>query len=130
MPTDIYIDPKTLAFVDDGKGGWIEIDDSRTAVMCQVGSYEAAWFGDPDAGSQNHALITSDDPVDSDQLVDSQRRALQALQRAGLISDVSVSVLAEDDLAGAVSILSTWRDRASDQVVDLAYPSIGLPRPQ
>lgn len=130
MPTDILIDPKTLDFVDDGAGGWSEVDDSRTAVMVQVGSYEGEWFGDPEAGSQNHALITSDEPVEPEELVDSQRRALQVLQRAGLISDVSVSVLAEDDLAGALSILSTWRDRASDRVVDLAYPSIGLPRPQ
>lgn len=129
MATDILIDPVTGLFVEDGSGGWVEVDTSQTAVMCQLNCREGEWPFDPEVGSQNAALLASSDPTSLDMLIDSSRRALNVLQRAGLISDLTVSQLALEAELGDGSLLLQWRDRASDQPVDLIYPSIGVPTP-
>lgn len=129
MPTDIVIDPITKTFVEDGTGGWVESDDSRTAVFCQIESELDAWCGDPSAGSDNAKILRSTDPIEIQDLIDSTRRAMTVMVNAGIVGDLTVSELDTDTapFLGIAAMLLQWRDRASDKTVDLIYPSIGRP---
>jgi len=118
----IVIDPVTKDFVDDGKGGWLETNQVSTAVMCQLEGEEDAWPFDPASGSRNHEIMHSEVP-EAIMLVDSTRRAMSALLTAGLIDQLSVSILASDELSGQVSILIQYLDLSSNTAVDMAYPS-------
>ena len=124
MATDIFIDPITRDFVDDGQGGWVETDDSSTAVLCQLESREAKWWGDARAGSQNAEILEGEVPM-LDDLVDSTKRAMRVLGSAGLVDSITVSKLNEDSARGYGEIYLTWRDRASNKPADLAYAPLG-----
>lgn len=120
MALDILIDPRTLDFVDTANGEWQEVDDSRTAVMCQLDSREGAWWGDPSAGTRNAEILESDLPTIED-LTDSTKRGLQALQAAGVITTSQLSILEEDTARGYASLYIAWVDRKSTRPADLAY---------
>src|SRR5689334_15289264 len=99
MATDVFINPATRDFVDDGEGGWVETDDSSTAVLCQIESRENAWWGDSRAGSQNAEILEGEVPT-LDELVDSTKRALRVLGAAGLIDNITVAKQSEDSARG------------------------------
>lgn len=131
MATDIKIDPTSRDFVDDGAGGWVEVDDSSTAVLCQLDSEQGAWWGDPEAGTRNKEILRSDLPT-LDALIDSSKRGMDALSRAGMISNVVIQAI-EDDPAteelqssvGFGDMLIAWRDRHTSRPADLAYSPLG-----
>lgn len=120
MATDMKIDPRTLDFVDDGKGGWVEIDDSSTAVMCQLDAREGAWWGDPASGTRNKEILESEVPTLAE-LLDSTKRGMQALQAGGVISTAAISTLEEDTARGYAALYLQWTDRRSTRPADLAY---------
>lgn len=130
MATDIKIDPATKDFVDDGLGGWIEADDSSTAVFCQL-EQESGWWGDPSSGSRNKAILRGDVPTLL-QLLDSSKRAMGQLVQAGVISDVSITAIddgpiteADQRARGFGDMQIVWRDRVSNTPADLAYSPLG-----
>lgn len=120
----MYIDPSTRDFVDTEDGEWEEIEDARTAVVCQLDSELDAWWGDPDAGSENAAIMRSDLPTAA-ALKNSSERALRKLQAAGLISDVFVVLDSEDNARGFAGFVLQWFDRSSNRPADLAYSPLG-----
>jgi len=126
MATDIKIDYHSRDFVDDGAGGWVEVDDSSTAVLCQIECEEGAWWGDFFAGSQNAAILRSDLPT-ADDIEISTKRALAALAQAGMISNVTVEqdTNASDTANGLGLILCQWLDRHTNKPADLAYSPLG-----
>jgi len=124
MATDIKIDPRTRDFVDDGAGGWVETNDSSTAVLMQLDCEEGSWWGDPLAGSQVAAVMRAEIQT-PDQVQAAIARAMAAMVRGGLISDVAVSITYNDGVNGAAAFLNQWRDRASSQPGDLAYSPLG-----
>lgn len=126
MATDLVIDPKTLDFVDDGAGGWVESDDSRTPVLCELEAFEGKWWGDPNSGSRNHEILDSELPT-IEQIVDSTKRSMRRLVAAGVVSDAYVRVNegAADTARGFDSILLQWRDRATNRPADLVYSPLG-----
>lgn len=126
MATDIKIDFVTRDFVDDGFGGWVEIDDSSTAVLCQIECEEGRWWGDMKAGSQNAAIMRSDLPT-ADDLELSTKRALAALAAAGMISNVAVEQdpTSANTARGTALLLCQWLDRHTNKPADLAYSPLG-----
>lgn len=123
MAFDILIDPRTLDFVDTADGEWEEVDDSRTAVMCQLDAREGTWWGDPRSGSRNKEIMESELPTVGD-LLDSTKRAMQALQAGGVITTSQISILEEDNARGYASLYIAWVDRKSTRPADLAYSPI------
>lgn len=121
MATDVKIDLASRDFVDSDDGGWEEVDDSSTAVVCQIECHENEWWGDPEAGSGNHAILTSGEPVTPEEMLDSTRRALLRMQRAGVISDLKAAIGVTDEETGALELDLAWVDRASSKPADLAY---------
>jgi hypothetical protein len=121
---DQVINTTTLDYVDTANGEWEETDDSSTAVFIQLESEEDRWFGDPSAGTQNHAIMESELPT-LEALVDSTKRGLRKLGAAGVIDNVFVDVESEDNARGFGSLYLTWRDRASSKAVDMAYAPLG-----
>lgn len=124
MATDIKIDPVTRDFVDDDQGGWVEADDSSTAMFCQLDCEEGKWWGDPRSGSQIKEILRSDLPT-SEAINDAARRAGAQLVQAGMVSDLHVTALDEDNARGYAEQLVQWRDRASNKPADLAYSPLG-----
>ncbi len=124
MAFDIKIDPVTRDFVDDGAGGWLEVDDSSTAVICQLDSREGRWWGDPVAGSRVKEILESD--LATPELIeDAVKRAMTALVQAKAISNLTIRTTAEDNARGYDELLIQWLDRASQKPADLAYSPLG-----
>lgn len=124
MAIDLYLDPVTHDYVDDGEGGWIETDDNSTAVLVQLDSREGRWWGDPPAGSRNKEILESDLPT-AEALLDSSKRALAKMAQAGAISNVVGQLTDEDNATGYASMLFQWFDRSALRPADLAYSPLG-----
>lgn len=118
---DQEIDPASRDYIDEDDGSWSETEDSRTAVMLQLDIEYGQWFADPEAGSRIKEMLRSGDPITTGQLVDEVKRALQLLVDDGIIADLQVGVVEEDDARGYVGLELTYTDRASGHVVDVAY---------
>lgn len=125
---DMTIDPATLDFVDTDDGGWEETDSSTTAVLCQLESDYAKWWGDPRAGSRIRELMQNDEgtPVEAVQLRDEAQRALQVLVNDGVLSELAAEVL-ENDEGNRATIGLRYTDRASGRSVDQVYTPL-VPR--
>lgn len=124
MATDVYIDPVTRDFVETDDGDWEETDDNRTAVFCQLDSELDAWWGDPDAGTENAAIMRSELPT-IEALKNSSERGMRVLAGAGLVSDVFVVIDKEDNPSGFGQLLFQWFDRTSNRPADTAYSPLG-----
>lgn len=114
---DLYIDPTTLDFVDTASGGWLEVTDSRPAVLWQMEQRADAWWHNDGTGSRIAELLEREQPCTAAELVDESRRALQLLVDRSVIADLDVQ-LAGEDLDRAVITLS-YTDIASGRRVDL-----------
>lgn len=119
----LVIDPITRDLIDADDGWFVESTDSRTAVLFQLESWFAAWWGDPPSGSRNHELLQRDERPTGDELRDEALRALQPMVAEGIISDLAVA-LDRDDNGGTVVALN-YRDLASGRLVDLTYVPFG-----
>lgn len=126
MATDMKIDfDGARDFVDAADGSWVEVDDSSTAVVMQLDCEEAKWWGDPPAGSQNAEIMRSDLPT-IEAIQDSSKRALTQLVRAGLITDLTLSIGdATSGQLGLGELDLAWRDRATSRPADIAYSPLG-----
>lgn len=123
MGTDIEIDLATRDYIDDGAGGWLESENSRAAVLCQLECRYGEWPGDPDSGSRIGAMMESGDPVEPEALRDEALRCLQALVDAAIISDLVVEL--DQDQAGRPTLILNYRDRTTGNPVDVAYSPWG-----
>lgn len=129
MPTlasgalSLVIDPITRDLVDSSDGWFVESSDSQTAVLFQLESTYAAWWGDPTSGSKVRAIVRGEEPATAQDLADETLRALQPLVDDGIISDLTVRN--EVDEAKRTVVLINYRDRTSGRLVDMAYVPFG-----
>lgn len=90
---DRKIDPITLDYVDDGKGGFVEVDVLENQIVLSFSVDAGLWEGDPTFG---HRLRELSRAVDSDlnrrRLADLGREALVWLVENGSLSSVECVV--------------------------------------
>lgn len=121
----LLIDPATLDLIDSDDGWFVEVTDSRTAVMWQLEAAYNGWWGDPTSGSRIRALMHGDDPATGADVRNEVLRALQPLVEEQMIADLDV-VLDVDELAPQRPvILINYRDQATNGLVGLAASPIG-----
>lgn len=120
---NLVIDPITRDLIDTDDGWFLESTDSRTTVLWQLEAAYQAWWGDSTSGSRVHAIIRGEEPATPEDVRDEALRALQELVADGIISDLAVVL--DTDEAGRVALILNYRDRASGNLVDLAYVPFG-----
>jgi phage gp46-like protein len=120
---NLVIDPIMRDLVDTADGWFLESTDSRTMVLWQLEATYQKWWGDPLSGSRIREIERGDTPADAEDLRDDILRALQDLVADGIISDVAVVL--DNDEGGRVVLILNYRDRASGNLVDLAYVPFG-----
>lgn len=110
-------DPTTGDLVDSDDGWFVEVEDARPAVSCQVEHHQDEWPGDPDAGSRLHLIVEfGDSPDGLDQLRAELARAYGVLADDDMITDVRVQT--ERSQPGRFDAEVSYRDTTSGQVVD------------
>lgn len=125
MPLDLVIDPLTRDFVDTDDGGWLEADDSRTAVLLQLAESADAWWAEPRVGSRVPELLTRAEPATAEEFRDEVARALQVLVDEHVIAELSVAITHEE--TGRVQLELAYTDVGSgSRVDDLTIPLGGL----
>jgi len=120
---NLVIDPITRDLIDTADGWFLESTDSRTLVLWQLEATYQAWWGDPFSGSRTRAIKSGEDPGNADDLRAEVLRALKDLVDDGIISDLAV--VTDIDEGGRVVLVLNYRDRASGNLVDLAYVPFG-----
>lgn len=123
MPKDTALDFVTRDFVDDGAGGWLETNDSRTAVLFQLESRRGRWPGDPRAGSRIRELLEREEPASAAELRDAALEALQELVDEQVIAALEVAL--DTDQAGRPVFVLNYFDPLTGSPVDVAYSPWG-----
>lgn len=124
---DQYLDPITLDYVDTDDGEWLETADSRTLVMIMIDTRLGKSYSAPTDGTRIAELLERGEPVTPGLVVAELLRVLGILEKAGVVTAVSV----EDsegspprllvDEAGRFSPVLHWIDLATGSPVDVVY---------
>jgi hypothetical protein len=124
MGLALYTDPVTGDLVDCDDGWFVEVEDARPAVDCQVTHHLNEWPGDPDAGSLIHLVRELGDGPDGIEALGTElRRAYGVLAAEQMIADVRVA--AERSQPGRFDAEVTYRDTTTGQVVDQVVQPFG-----
>lgn len=121
----LLIDPTTLDLIDSDDGWFIEVADSRTAVMWQLEATYNAWWGDPSSGSRVRAIMRGDDPASAQDLRAEIERALKPLVDEQLLAELAVALDVDEGNASRPVILIQYRDLATNGLVGLAASPLG-----
>jgi phage gp46-like protein len=116
MALDLAFDPITKDLVDGDGGTFAETERADTAVLLQLESHLAEWWGDADAGSLLHdrdRFQADPEPL----ITDEARRALAVLESEGMID--TIEVRAELAAFGRVNVATSFRDVTTNSLVDL-----------
>lgn len=106
---DRILDPKTGDYVSDGKGGWQETTDLRTAAWHQLADEKGHWVGDPDAGSDLWKFQRVGASVENENAIkDSVTQALKLFTDAGRAADLVVTTTR--DPLGRIEADASLRD--------------------
>lgn len=117
MSLSLLEDPVTGDLVDADDGWFLEVEDARPAVYCQVKHHYNAWPGDPDAGSLIHEVTELGDGPDGEAFLATElERCYGVLVDEQMIADVRV--LVERPQAGRFDGEVSYRDTTTGQVVD------------
>lgn len=122
---NLLIDPTTLDLIDSDDGWFVEVNDSRTAVMWQLEAAYNGWWGDASSGSRIKALLRGDDPATGQDVRNEVLRALQPLVDEQMITDLDVQLETDELAANRPVIMINYRDQATNGLVGLAASPMG-----
>ena len=103
-------------YVDDGAGGFVETDSAQPAIRHQLLDLLGEWIGDADAGRDRRGVKGRSNTEREAQIeADTIRLALDVLEQAGLIDDITVEY--DRDATGRFAFLVTSRDTESGETI-------------
>lgn len=104
-------------WIDDGAGDFEQTLTAQPALRHQVLDELGGWVGDPDAGREQRPLLgRNNTEAEREQEEDTVVKALQVLERAGLITDIETEVL--KDAVGRFFVRSVSRDTQAGGQID------------
>lgn len=115
---DRLVDPITLDYVRTDNGEWAETADNRTTVLIALSIPIGESPYDPDQGTAIAARVRSGAGISPEFLRAECERVGAQLARAGVLSDLRVTVRDEGgralrDATGRLAVLLEWRDLSS-----------------
>lgn len=126
---DQYLDPITLDYVDTDDGEWFETPDSRTLVMIAIETRLGKSYSASAEGTRTRDELESGRPVTPQFVQGEITRAMNQLERDGVISGFTMRVADERgaflvDESGRFSPELRFVDLATASPVDLVYTSL------
>lgn len=123
---DRLLDPVTLDYVRTANGEWAETADNRTTVLIALSIHLGESPFDPDQGTDFAARIKSGAGLSPEFLQAETVRVGQDLARAGILSDLRVTVRDVDDRplrdqTGRLAVKTEWRDLSSGSAATTTF---------
>lgn len=129
---DRLIDPATLDYVRDGRGGWVHTADHRTAVLIGLSVELNRSPYDPEDGTLIAERRAAGD-LSSPEFIGAETvRVLEAFARAGILANPVVAIRDEAgapllDADGRTIVDTAWIDLASGSPINQTFTPY-LPR--
>lgn len=123
---DRVLDPVTLDYVRTENGEWAETADNRTTVLIALSIRLGESPYDPDQGTSIARRLMTGQAVTPEFLQAETVRVGEQLARAGVLSDLRVTVRDQDkrplrDSAGRLAVKTEWRDLSSGSPVATTF---------
>lgn len=123
---DRLIDPGTLDYVRDGRGGWVHTPDNRSTVLIALSVQLNRSPYDPDDGTMIEERRTQGDLSSPDFIGAETIRVLENLARVGVVANPVVAVrdAAGDPLSddqGRTQVDTAWIDLASGSPITTTF---------
>lgn len=118
MPGEDLLLDESGDYVDDGAGGFEMTTTAISAVRHQMLDRLGEWIGDTAAG-RTHRGIAGRNNTQAEVIAeaDSMRKALEELERDGLITDIRIET--DLDARGRWGLLITCRDAGTGEAIDV-----------
>lgn len=119
MPGEDFLLDDDGDLIDDGAGDFVTTLTAQPAVRHQILDILGAWVGDPESGRERRALLgRQNTEAELEQEEDTVIKALQVLERDGLITEIGTEV--DRDVRGKFFINSTSQDTQAGGTIEIS----------